>query len=211
VTDLKVCPDGSDVRNTIDSGALCCHNVRMQPSPDSDPWDDVEPWSTEASTFTFDTVVPGLFQGDFPAGTVDWGRFDDVISMTAEEAPDVHLAVDGLWMHVPIWDGEMEDPTGVRAAARAVAERVTAGRRVLVHCAAGLNRSGVVSARALMFMGHPVAEAIARVRAARGPYALSNPDFVEWLYKEARTDDPRSRPGPDRPDDLRRPLAREPR
>jgi len=183
----------------------------MQPTTDSGPWDDLAPWSSDASTFTFDTVVPGLFQGDFPAGTVDWSRFDDVVSMTAEGAPEVQLAVDGLWMHVPIWDREMEDPTGVRAAARAVAERVAAGRRVLVHCAAGLNRSGVVSARALMFMGHPVAEAIARVRAARGPYALSNPDFVEWLYEEARTVDPRSRTMPDRPGGPRRPLAREPR
>lgn len=127
--------------------------------------------------------------------------------MTAEEAPDVHLAVDGLWMHVPIWDREMEDPTGVRAA-RTVAERVTAGRRVLVHCAAGLNRSGVVSARALMFMGHPVADAIARVRAARVPYALSNPDFVEWLYEEARTDVPESRPATSGPDCPQQPVPR---
>jgi hypothetical protein len=177
----------------------------MQQTTDSDPWDDLAPWSSEASTFTFDAVVPGLFQGDFPAGTVDWSRFDDVISMTVEAFPDVHLAVDGLWMHVPIWDREMDDPTGVRAAARSVAERVTAGRRVLVHCAAGLNRSGVVSARALMFMGHPVAEAIARVRAARGPYALSNPDFVEWLYDEADADVRESHPATDRHDRSPRP------
>ena len=30
-----------------------------------------------------------------------------------------------------------------------------------------------------------VAEAIARVRSARGPYALSNRDFVAWLHEEA--------------------------
>jgi hypothetical protein len=58
----------------------------MQPTTDSDPWDDLAPWSSGASTFTFDAVVPGLIQGDFPAGTVDWSRFDDVISMTAEGA-----------------------------------------------------------------------------------------------------------------------------
>jgi protein-tyrosine phosphatase len=68
--------------------------------------------------------------------------------MTIEEKPDVRLAAGGLWLHVPIWDGEMENPTGVRAAARTVAERVEAGKQVLVHCWAGLNRSGVVSARA---------------------------------------------------------------
>ena len=79
----------------------------------------------------------------------------------------------------------MEDPDGVRDAARTVAERVVAGRRILVHCWAGLNRSGVVCARALMFMGIPVSDAIAAVRAARGEDALFNEHFVEWLYEEA--------------------------
>ena len=141
---------------------------------------------TDLSTsgFTWDEVVPGLFQGDFPDGDVDWERFDDVVTMT-ETAPEVRLRPGGLWLHVPIWDGEMEDPAGVRDVARAVAERVEAGRRVLVHCWAGLNRSGVVSARALMFMGVPASEAIAAVRAARGSDALFNTHFVEWLYEEA--------------------------
>jgi protein-tyrosine phosphatase len=139
-----------------------------------------------AIPFTWDEVVPGLFQGDFPEGDVDWSLFDDVISMSTA-APSPRLRPDGLWLHLPIRDGEMEDPDGVRDAAWIVAERVTAGRRVLVHCWAGLNRSGVVSARALMFMGVPVAEAIARVRAARGEDALFNTHFVAWLRKEART------------------------
>jgi protein-tyrosine phosphatase len=137
-----------------------------------------------AIPFTWNEVVPGLFQGDFPEGDVDWSPFDDVISMSTT-APSPRLRPDGLWLHLPIPDGPMEDPDVVREVARTVAERVTAGRRVLVHCYAGLNRSGVVSARALMFMGVPVPEAIARVRAARGEDALFNGHFVAWLYKEA--------------------------
>ena len=157
----------------------------MQQTSDLDLLDDPLPWITETPAFTFDAVIPGLYQGDFPTGSVDWSRFDDVVSLTVEDVPGVRLEVGGLRMHVPIWDDEMVDPTGVRAAALTVAERVTAGKRVLVHCSAGLNRSGVVSARALMFMGVPVAEAIAKVRSARGPYALSNRDFVAWLHEEA--------------------------
>lgn len=137
-----------------------------------------------AIPFTCDEVVPGLFQGDFPEGDVDWELFDDVVSMSTA-APSPRLRPDGLWLHLPIRDGEMEEADAVREAARTVAERVTAGRRVLVHCWAGLNRSGVVSARALMFMGVPVSEAIARVRAARGEDALFNDYFVAWLYDEA--------------------------
>jgi hypothetical protein len=137
-----------------------------------------------AALFTWDEVAPGLFQGDFPEGDVDWGRFDDVVSMS-QAAPEVDLEPDGVWLHVPIPDAEVEDPDAVREAARVVAERVRAGRRVLVHCWAGLNRSGVVAARALMFMGVPVDEAIAAVRAARGDVALFNRAFVRWLYEEA--------------------------
>ena len=157
----------------------------MQRTSDLDLLDDPLAWITATPAFTCDAVIPGLYQGDFPTGTVDWSRFDDVVSLTIEDVPGVRLQVGGLRMHVPIWDDEMANPTGVRAAALTVAERVTAGKRVLVHCSAGLNRSGVVAARALMFMGIPVAEAIARVRSARGPYALSNRDFVAWLHEEA--------------------------
>jgi hypothetical protein len=155
------------------------------------------------SDFRCDEVVPGLFQGDFPDEDVDWSRFDDVVSMT-EDLPPVRLRRGGLWLHVPTWDGEVEDATGIRDAARTVADRVTAGRRVLVHCWMGLNRSGVVSARALMFMGITVGDAIAAVRAARGENALFNGYFVQWLYTEAGETVPDSEHavGWELPDDL---------
>ena len=137
-----------------------------------------------SQVFTCDEVVAGLFQGDFPEGDIDWSLFDDVVTMTAG-LPSARMGPGGLWLHIPIWDGEMENPSRVRDAARTVADRVIAGRRVLVHCWAGLNRSGVVSARALMFMGVPVSGAIAAVRAARGTNALFNTHFVAWLYEEA--------------------------
>jgi len=52
---------------------------------------------------------------------------------------------------------------------------------VLVRCSGGLNRSGVVIAEALVQLGHPPDQAIAAVRAARGPWALTNPGFVAHL------------------------------
>jgi protein-tyrosine phosphatase len=51
----------------------------------------------------------------------------------------------------------------------------------LVHCQAGLNRSGVVVAFALMLDGMSADEAIARVRERRSPAALCNPQFERWL------------------------------
>jgi len=135
--------------------------------------------------FTYDEVIPGLFQGDFPERGVDWTKFDDIVTMTAEDIPAVKLRLGGLWMYVPIWDSTVDDPDAIRVTAKTVADRVAVGKRVLVHCAAGLNRSGIVSARALMYTGYSVTEAIAKVRAARGSYALCNTAFVKWLYAEA--------------------------
>lgn len=45
----------------------------------------------------------------------------------------------------------------------------------------GLNRSGLVVASALTHLGHDTEDAIALVRAARGPWALTNPGFVAHL------------------------------
>ncbi len=65
----------------------------------------------------------------------------------------------------------------VFAAADRVAELLRQGRRVLVSCAQGLNRSGLVSALALVRLGLSPDEAIERVRNGRSPYALRNDLF----------------------------------
>ena len=71
---------------------------------------------------------------------------------------------------------------------------------MLVHCTEGLNRSGVVVARALIDLGWSSADAIELVRLRRGPtedgfLALANPHFVEWL----RSEEDRGRELPDTP------------
>ena len=61
----------------------------------------------------------------------------------------------------------------------AIAERLRAGQRVLVHCAAGVNRSSTVCCAALIALeGLSAAEALARVR-ERHPDAA--PDPYHWL------------------------------
>lgn len=54
---------------------------------------------------------------------------------------------------------------------------------VLVHCGAGLNRAGVVVARALMLDGLSADEAIGCLREARSEHCVSNPHFEEYLRK----------------------------
>ena len=92
-----------------------------------------------------------------------------------------------IYVHFPISDGDRVDAK-TREVARLVAGLVQTGHRVLVHCVQGLNRSGMVIARALMFMGYGVDESIQLVRRSRGLDegfgALGNQHLVAWLMSE---------------------------
>ena len=52
---------------------------------------------------------------------------------------------------------------------------------VLVHCQAGLNRSNLVAAYALMLRGRTADEAITLLRERRSPAVLCNRTFESWL------------------------------
>lgn len=84
-----------------------------------------------------------------------------------------------------------EGPLGMDAGelideAAWVVERLRAGRRVLVHCYAGMNRSATVCCAALMMLeGVSAEEALARVR-ERHPFAWPDPYHwfvLEWLSR----------------------------
>jgi hypothetical protein len=75
------------------------------------------------------------------------------------------------------------DPDAVHMLGIRVASMVDGGLRVVVNCAAGLNRSGLVVGRALIALGYPAAEAIVLIREARGPRALFNRTFEEFLLE----------------------------
>lgn len=51
----------------------------------------------------------------------------------------------------------------------------------LVHCQAGLNRSGLVAGVALVLAGRTPAQALELLRESRSPAVLCNPVFEEWL------------------------------
>lgn len=53
--------------------------------------------------------------------------------------------------------------------------------KTLVHCQAGLNRSGLVTARALMFMGYSADDAIKKLRDGRCSLVLCNDTFEDYL------------------------------
>jgi protein-tyrosine phosphatase len=91
-----------------------------------------------------------------------------------------------LYLYWPIEDGPMPEPGVVRSIASFTARLLAEGNKVLVHCQAGHNRSGLICARTLIEQGADPEEAIARVRAKRGDgHALENENFVQWLRDES--------------------------
>jgi protein-tyrosine phosphatase len=148
-------------------------------------------------------VLPGLFLAKRlvePYGFASLGvdaivALDDWEYTWSPPVPENHL-----YVHFPIDDADTVDHK-TRQVASLVAGLVRSGHRVLVHCVQGLNRSGIVVARALMFLGYSAPEAIELVRLRRGLDegfgALGNERFVEWLLlEEAGVEG-----GPTQPDD----------
>lgn len=76
--------------------------------------------------------------------------------------------------------GQAPDAGTLKALARTVNVFRAIGP-TLVHCQAGLNRSGLVAAFALMQAGMPAAEAIKLLREKRSPAVLCNQAFENWL------------------------------
>jgi hypothetical protein len=57
------------------------------------------------------------------------------------------------------------------------------GKRVLIRCQAGWNRSGILMALVLIREGYTASEAIDLIREKRSRHALSNSHFVVWLLE----------------------------
>lgn len=119
-------------------------------------------------------IVPGIWQSGSPEPGEHW---DAVIDLHGSAPPleDVEF-----YVHWLIDDGPAPDFTTLKSLADLVDDFRAAGRRVLIHCAAGINRSGLLSAAALIRGGYDAEEAIDLVREARSG-ALNNPNFVELL------------------------------
>jgi protein-tyrosine phosphatase len=108
-------------------------------------------------------------------------KIDTVFCMLQRGDADLPGVVE--YIHRPLPDGKTIDIPYVYSIVDEVENCLSQGKRVLVHCIAGKNRSGLICAltvrRALGLSG---AAAVAHVRHCR-PGALTNPYFVEYLEK----------------------------
>jgi protein-tyrosine phosphatase len=103
---------------------------------------------------------------------------DSIVDMDGTVDPGIPEAPNAiLYVYNPILDADLPDLTKIDALARLVAELVSEGHRVLVHCRMGLNRSVLVIATALTYMGMTGEQAVGLLRERR-PGALFNESFA---------------------------------
>lgn len=134
-----------------------------------------------------------LYQGSLPqqGQHVRRAGFDVLVLCAEEYQPDDYLFPGVRVVRLPMADIPVRltprEVRTLRMAARDLAYALKRGDRVLVTCAAGLNRSGLVTAATMLEQGSATpAEAIRRIRAARGPLALHNPAFVHAIVTQLR-------------------------
>lgn len=122
-------------------------------------------------------VRENLWQGGF-VPNIDLGDdFAYVISLYPWEK----WPTNGERLEYKLYDSHDVDTGGVYDIAAVINERLDTGKPVLVHCQAGLNRSALVTATALMQRGMSADAAIKLLREKRSPAVLCNPTFEAWL------------------------------
>lgn len=129
----------------------------------------------------------------------EWREKDISVVVNLEEANDtvfkpLFAAYGGVYIHAPIHDESVvRDPALLRSLTELIVAFMSQGRRVLIHCSAGINRSSLLVGRVLIEMGLRPVDAVATVRICRGGvtlsdgtkiFALSNTIFENWLLKE---------------------------
>jgi protein-tyrosine phosphatase len=140
------------------------------------------------------SAMPGRFASwsEFESDARD-ARLRMVVCLTQRDevkelSPRYHAAIDRggapyEWLNLPVPNfGVPEDREAFRRGIDRVAQSLRAGDAVMMHCAAGMGRTGSAAACVLKSLGLSTSEALQRVRdAGSNPQNAAQSGFVDWF------------------------------
>lgn len=171
-------------------GSLFCRTHEQAPAAQRGGWLSAEKRRRKLAAgeqIDVSAIVPRLWIGAKPPLERDLPDFDTLVLCAAEIQPDRN-AFHGRVIRCPMPDGQLSIAELGRAAiaARAVAADLAAGKRVIVTCRDGLNRSAFVAALALANLTRMSADTIiGLIRSRRHHMALSNQYFAQIIASVA--------------------------
>jgi len=147
-----------------------------------DLWNEILPNLWQGGTDDFDVIGDNTYAKPFSRekAYITEKDFDTVVTMYQYANPVGWFVKEYRYC---VYDAGIDllDKSELFATARFAYDEWKRGKRVLVRCQAGLNRSGLVMALVLMQDGYTADQAIDLIRKQRNPYALFNKDFVRFL------------------------------
>lgn len=145
-------------------------------------WDEVTKNLWQGGTDDDDIIGARVLNADYEP-RITLKDFDTVVTLHAWSNP-ADWGVKEL--RYPFHDGEVGKDIFARDLfflTKYVDDELKLGKRVLVRCLAGLNRSGLINSLVLVRHGFDPLVALETVRQARSEWVLCNPDFEEWFLK----------------------------
>lgn len=170
-------------------GALFCGKHLAAPSGTRGGW--ISAWRRAQARANAPTpldasnVAKRLWVGSVPPLDRDLPDFD-VLVLCAKEVQPKTVPFQRQLYRVPIPDATLTqyETNLALIGGKRVAESLRRGRRVLVTCYAGRNRSALVASLGLGLVTRMTpAQIVALMRERRHPDALSNPHFVEIITR----------------------------
>lgn len=140
-----------------------------------------------ASWFDANEIYPNLWQGSLPPGGRALAKKGfDVVVLLARENQDIAAYRDIEVIAVPTDDDVR--PHRAQAffpiweeIAKSVVDRIKCGKKVLVTCMAGSNRSGIVVALAVKLLTNKTGDEIIEHMRSKREFALNNDIFAEYV------------------------------
>ena len=141
--------------------------------PRADDWLEVD--ITEWKTSGVDMVVSLLER-------------DEVSELGLQREAELCRSSGIEFLSFPIPDrGVPENGTEMLQIASSIAGGIADGRSVAIHCRAGIGRSSMIAACALICSGIEAGDALARIKAARGLTVPDTDEQREWVMMFGRT------------------------